>query len=117
MIARNKMLVTVVPLFISILTSASINAATLNPYQYNAASVFESEGVLSDSMMAASSFMEDLAVDRFIDYTTKPVELLLNPYGSLFNTSESKVSDSRNSMMMLASLGLMGLIVRRRSSL
>lgn len=115
---RNKISVLAIALSLSALTSLHAGAAVVPS---TASNVSEVNVAFNNPAEYAFSFVEALAVENFssakFEVQSVDVDLFAGPYSMFVSEPNNSLSDAGVGSMMLASLGLMALIARRRMTL
>jgi hypothetical protein len=115
---RNKILALVATFSMTAAIATHTHAATPATVQSTALGMTEMNGPFNNaSAKTVTAFVEELAAEYFYSHSAKvesvDVGLFAGPRSMFVNEPRNAFSDSSGSMM-LASLGLMALIIRRR---
>jgi hypothetical protein len=115
---RNKISVLAVALSIAALTSMHAGAATV---QSTASNLAEVNVPFNNPVNHIFSFIEELAIEHLSGTAMKAgavdVEMFAGPHSMFVTEPNKSLTDASAGSMMLASLGLMALIARRRMTL
>ncbi len=116
---RRKILALVAAVSMTAAIATHTNAATPATVQSTVLGITEMNSPFNNTpAKTATSFFEEFAVEHFRSHPVKvnvaDAGLFAGPRSMFVNESSTSLSDSSAGSMMLASLGLMALIVRRR---
>lgn len=115
---RNKMLAVMTALSLCTVFPAHANVAAPASIQPTALRVADINSPFNNPTETATSFMEGFAAKYFrshaVNVNSADADLFAGPYSMFVSEPGAPLSDSSAGGMMLASLGLMALIARRR---
>lgn len=115
---RNKISALAIALSLSVLTSMHAGAAVV---QSTTPSVKEVNIPFNNPENHVFSFIEALAIEHFsgsaMDVKSVDVDFFAGPHSMFVSEPNKSLADASAGSMMLASLGLMALIARRRMTL
>ncbi len=115
---RNKISVLAIALSMAALTSMHVGAATV---QSTVSNLTEVNVPLNNPVNHAFAFIEEFAIKHLsgtaMKVGTVDVEMFAGPHSMFVNEPNKSLADASAGSMMLASLGLMALIARRRMTL
>ena len=111
--ARIKTMAIILAMGWSLQASANTHIESVLSQPGAAKEIRVSEALFTDPIANASSFIQDFAKDKLSGYTPS-VETFAGPYRLFSTDSSTKLAETGSSGMMLACLGLMVLMARKR---